>query len=184
MNACCVSMSNITHLNTCLFLSLSCPTHHLRTGRVRERTKPGEGLFKKAQWNRRNPPVHSQPKRISVDYNSLFICWNGGFIKEALSVCGLQIAEYTSIMICEYRNNLLTGSCDSAHSLECVGPCSVLLPGHRGLAVTLCVADRGWPLVSESCVTSLLHPPLPSPSASLPTALWDKVGVTGISWRN
>lgn len=65
----------------------------------------------------------------------------------------------------------LTGSCYSGHSLQCVGPCSFLLLGHRGLAVTLCAADRGWPLVSDFYVTYLLHPPLSSPSSFLPHLL-------------
>lgn len=56
----------------------------------------------------------------------------------------------------------LTGSCDGGHSVELVGPRSFSSPGHGGLAAMLCAADRGWPLVSHSCVTSLVQPRLSS----------------------
>lgn len=80
-------------------------------------------------------------------------------------------------MTCVSDQTGLTGSCDSGHSLPGVGPCSFFLLGHRGLAATQCAADRGWPSVSDSSVTSLLHPPLSSPASFLTHVLWDKMGV-------
>lgn len=89
-------------------------------------------------------------------------------------LCYFKLPQFVSYPAC------LTGSCASGHSLQCVGPCGVLLLGHGGLAATLCTADRGWPLVSHSSVTSHLHPPPSSLyiSSSLPTILWEETGVT------
>lgn len=130
----------------------------------------GEGLLFTKRSKRGNPrvPKGSQHTvRLQLALIALLICRNGGLIKEPLSVCGSQ-------SVVSYQTRL-SGSCDSGHSLQCVGPCSVLLLGHRGLAATLCAADRGWPFsVGVFCDLPPASTPLSSPSPALPPVLWDK----------
>lgn len=144
MISCCVGMSDITHLNTCLF---SAP--------VSTPLSSSYGIIsrKGACWQKNDKkPSHTQR------YQKRMLKCGNGFKSRGLSGVWLTLR----VKIASYQT-LLNGSCDRGHSLLCVCSCGFLLLGQSELAGTWCHADRGWPLVSGSSATP--------PPASLPPPL-------------
>lgn len=123
MNASCVIMSDIAHLNSCLSLS---PAPCCSSPTTRDQAR------------------ENQMKQ------ELFICWMSFKLRWLIKLWFLWHS-------CQTR---LTGICDSGHSLQCVGPSGVLVPGHGDHDAMLCAADGRRPVELRpcSCIVSTSWP--------------------------
>lgn len=144
MISCCVSMSDITHLNTCLF-----PAPDSRPLPVIQ-DKWMEGQ----EWGKLKKKKKETFPQMEVSKANVKL-----LKKEDFPACDSLCGGWTGTWPVSCQ---LIGSCDSGHSLLPVCSCSFLLLGHSEVAGRWCCADKEWPLVSGSSVTSLQHLCLPS----------------------